>query len=166
MKFSELKNRAVVDVDQAKTIGHLDSLLIDPATRAVKGLKVKSGLFDSGHVLPLSQVRSVGQDAITVSQALVGSATDATEPTSSEDERLKNLPGVDSVIGSQVVTSSGKLVGQISDLLLDDQLTITGYEVSQGGLFAKKHSIEATPDLNFGNKMVIISEQVANQIAS
>ncbi len=162
MKFSELKDRAVVDLERASKLGSLDNLIIDPASRQVVGLKIKSGLFNAGKVLPLSDMRSVGHDAITVSQATLPEPDGA---VAQEEHPMQKFPDLKTIIGNSVVTQAGKLLGEISDVMLDENtLAITGYEVSSGGIFAKKHSISNSPDLNFGAKILIVPDQIAAEL--
>lgn len=151
MYFSELKGRAVIDVTAAKTIGHLDDLVLELENRQIIGLRVKeSGLFGHTNSYPLAVLQSVGQDALTVQ--LGG------EPAA-KDTVLEKGPGLNSLVSKQVVSQGGKLIGQISDITLDPQrLTITGYEVKEGGLLGKKHSLAETSDLTFGPQMVVIPD--------
>jgi uncharacterized protein YrrD len=163
MRFSEIKNRAVVDLDSAQKIGQLESLVLDPAYREVVGLKIKSGgLFGPTEFLPISRLKNIGQDAITISQPLEAAVASGSQDTS--DSQLKNLPDLQHIVGKQVVTSNGKLLGDIHDITLDSSnLAITGYEISTGGLFAKKHQIPATQEINFGPAMVVIPDQLVTQ---
>jgi len=158
MKFSELKGRAVVDVDAAHRIGTLENVIIDPASHQIMGIKVKPGLFSGSAIIAMAQVQSIGQDAITVTHT-------ADMEHQGKDSPLSQLPDMNNVIGLQVVTQGGKLVGEISDVMLEaTTLAITGYEVGTGGLFAKKHELAASPDLNFGARMVVIPDPIAAQI--
>ena len=156
MNFSELKGRAVVELNGAKTIGHLDDLVIDMQTRQVVGLRVKEGgLFGKTNSLAKAALQSIGKDALTVSLAA--------EPTSN-DTVLEKGPGFSDLIGKQVVSQGGRLVGEISDIDLDpDSLTINGYEIKEGGLLGKKQHLPESPDLTFGPQMVVVPDALLNQ---
>lgn len=162
MKFSELKNRAVVDLNSARNIGHVESLVLDPALREVVGLKVKSGgLFGSGEMIPKAQIQNVGQDAITIAQPMEA-AVAADSSSKKETDPLKALPDLSAIIGKQVVTQGGKLIGEISDVVLEPtNFAITGYEVSEAGLFGKKHQLPTSEELNLGPKILIVPDQLA-----
>ncbi len=161
MNFSELKGRAVIDVTSAKTIGHLDDLVVELENRQIIGLRVKeSGLFGHVRAFPMTTLQSVGKDAVTI---LLPVET----ATSSKDTVLDKGPGLNSMINRQVVSQGGKLIGQISDIALDPtKLVITGYEIKESGLLSKKHSLPETPDLTFGPQMVVISDDQAAQLGS
>lgn len=156
MKFSELKGRAVVEINGAKAIGTLSDLVIDLQTRQVIGLRVKeSGLFGKTNSIARNALQSVGQDALTVSMA--------NEPTAN-DTVLEKGPGFTDLIGRQVVSQGGKLVGDISDIDLDpNNLTVTGYEIKEGGLLGKKHHLPETSDLTFGPQMVVVPDALIEQ---
>jgi uncharacterized protein YrrD len=149
IKFSELKGRAVVNVEDAKKIGEIDNLLLEPGTRRVSSLKVKpSGLFSTPLTIAISQLMNIGPDAVTVKAPPATSAQ-----TSSSDESFE----LTSVLGHKVVTDAGALLGEIHDVLLDPvNAAVTGYEVREGGIFAKSLEIAATPDVRYGEQIITI----------
>src|SRR5438105_10507288 len=67
MKFSELKGRAVVNLEEARKIGEVDDLLFEPDGHRIVSLKVKTGLFGAGQVVSTDDVKNIGADAVTVS---------------------------------------------------------------------------------------------------
>lgn len=156
MRFSELKGRAVVELNGAKTIGHLEDLVADMQTRQVIGLRVKEGgLFGKTNTLAKEALQSIGQDALTVSLA--------DEPTPN-DTVLEKGPGFSDLIGKQVVSQGGKLVGEISDIDLNPaNLAVTAYEVREGGLLGKKRRLPESSDLTFGPQMVVVPDTLLGQ---
>jgi uncharacterized protein YrrD len=163
MNYSELKGRSIVDVNSAKGIGHLEDLVLQLDTREIIGLRIKEGgLFSHTNAISISALQSVGKDALTVQ--LPVEATSTGKADSSKDTVLEKGPGLNSLINKQVVSQGGKLLGQISDITLDpSNLTITGYEVKEGGLLGKKHSLPESPELTFGPEIVVIPDALAGQ---
>jgi uncharacterized protein YrrD len=158
MKFSQLRGLAVVDLQDAKKLGDLEDLLLEPTSRQVLGLKVKTKLFSSTILIPISSMKTAGSDAITV---VVPALTDAEPSQSSQSSQsepdLRNMVGLSQLLDNQVVTDSGSLVGNIKDVLLNpDNLEVTGYLVSTGGLFARTQEFPATPDVRYGVKLVTV----------
>ena len=149
MKFSELKGRAVVDVEDAKKIGEIDNLLLEPGTRQVSSLKVKTGgLFSTPLTIAISQLMNIGPDAVTI-KADTGSLSQA--PSAQETVEVTSL------LGNKVVTDAGALLGEVHDVLLDPvSAAVTGYEVREGGIFAKSLEISATPEIRYGEKLITI----------
>jgi uncharacterized protein YrrD len=149
MKFSELKGRAVINVEDATKVGEVENLLLDPGSRKVLGLKVKtSGLFSSPLIVAVPQIINIGPDAVTVKADLSSS-----DKAKSEKEWVE----LTDILGNKVVTDAGTMVGEIHDVLLDPvSAAVTGYEVREGGMFAKSLEIAATPDVRYGEKLITI----------
>lgn len=182
MKFSELKGRAVVNLEDAEKIGELADLLIEPGSHRILSLKVRTGLFHSAKVVPVSDVKNVGADAITI--ALGGSPSDPTAdmansgtagngyipPAAQQDNGASGSPQspveITSILGNKVVTDAGTMVGDLHDVIIDwSNLCITGYEVHQGGLFSKSKEFAATPEVRYGNKMITMPAHLLSQPA-
>lgn len=159
IKWSDLKGRAVVDIISAKRVGSVEDLVLDQHTYQIVGLKFKSGLFSAAQAVPISAVKGIGEDALTLQledQADVASSVEP-EPTS------QKLPTLSHVIGNGVVTEGGKYLGQISNVHLSLQpLAITGYEMSMGSIFSKTHTFEITSEVHYGEKLVIIPDSLVD----
>jgi uncharacterized protein YrrD len=156
LKWSELKGRAVVDIATAKRVGTLDDLVLDPQTRDIVGLKYNPGLFSAEQTVPVADIYQIGPDAITLRIK-----AEAKEGDPKEEQLPKGMPTLTQVVGNQVVTGGGKIVGDISNVQLSLQpLGIIGYEVSKGGMFSKTHKFEITPKVHYGEKLVIIPDSL------
>jgi sporulation protein YlmC with PRC-barrel domain len=180
MKFSELKGRAVVDLDDARKIGEVEDLMVESHGHSIVSLKVRTGLFRAAKLVPVADVKNVGADAVTISAGANPAPipADMANPTASGNadqsaqqqstssqsaEGSQPLIEITSILGSKVVTDTGTMVGELSDAMVDwVDLKITGYEVREGGLFAKPHEFAATPEVTYGNKMITIPTQLLN----
>jgi len=155
MNFSELKGRAVVDTQDAKKVGEVDDLLIEPATHQTVGLVLKSGLFSHAQIVPIAHIQRIGPDAVMISQ--VGSASETEPPQHTTST-------VSAILNNKVVTDAGSLVGSISDVLLDpNTLEITGYAFKPDGLFAKTREFPVSPAVRYGPQLVTVPEQLINR---
>lgn len=169
MKFSELKGRAVVNLEDASKIGEVQDLMIEPGSRRIVSLRVKTGMFSSARLVPATDVKNVGADAVTVSlTAGQGSQAGATlgqqGNVNGSPEAGQALVKLTGILGNKVVTDAGTFLGELHDILLDwSDLTITGYEARESGLFAKTQVFAATPDVSFGEKMITIPALLLNQ---
>ena len=183
MKFSELKGRAVVDLDDARKIGEVEDLMVEPHGHSIVSLKVRTGLFHAAKLVPVTDVKNVGADAVTISAGAAlspahipadmanpaapgnadQSAAQQQSTSSKSSEGSQPLIEITSILGSKVVTDTGTMDGELSDAMVDwVDLKITGYEVREGGLFAKPHEFGATPEVTYGNKMITIPTQLLN----
>ena len=168
MKFSELKGRAVVSLDDATKIGAVEDLMVEPVSRQILGLKVRTGRFSSAQMVPVADVKNVGADAVTLTtNSMLASTAPDGKPTGPDSSVIS--PGaveLTGILGTKVVTDAGTLVGQLSDVLLDwSNMVITGYEVRANGMFAKAQEFAATPDVRFGDKIITIPAQLLSQPA-
>ena len=149
MKFSELKGRALINVEDAVKIGEVENLLLEPTSRRVLGWKVKTaGLFSAPLIVNVSQIINIGPDAVTIKVDPAQS-----DKAKSEQETVD----LTAILGNKVVTDAGVLVGEVRDVLLDPVSgSVTGYEVNTGGLFSKSVEIAATDDVRYGEKLITI----------
>ncbi len=167
MKFTELKGLAVVDLEDAHKLGDVEDLLLEPATRQVVCLKVKKvGLFSSPILIPVSAVKNIGPNAVTVVVAVA--STDAGDVSAAgnapEMPDPKTLVDLSQTLNNQVVTDGGALIGTIKDVEIDQStLNIVGYEVSSGNVFTKNPKFAATPDVRYGEKLVTIPQALIEQ---
>lgn len=169
MKFSELKGRAVVRLDTATKLGEVADLMMDPATWHIVSLKVRTGLFSAFLLVPVGEVQNIGTDAVTV----VAPQPDATDsphsPAASparagSDASAAPLVELTAILGSKVVTDAGTLVGELRDILFDwTNLTITSYEVREGGVLGKVREFVATPEVRFGEKIITMPAALLSQ---
>lgn len=175
MKFSELKGRAVVNLEDAKKLGEVQDLMIEPSSRRIISLKVNTGHFHAARLVPTADVKNVGADAVTISVKTDPANIPADAASSnrygpgqqkasfSGSEIAQPLLKLTSIMGNKVVTDAGTFIGDLHDILLDwADLTITGYEVRQSGVFAKTQEFAATPEVSFGKKMITIPAQLLN----
>ncbi len=169
MKFSELKGRAVVNLEDASKIGEVQDLMIEPGSRRIISLKVKTGMFSSAKLVPATAVKNVGADAVTLSANAGHGSQEGTTPHqqgngSGSLEGTQALVKLTGILGNKVVTDAGTFLGELHDILIDwSDLTITGYEVRESGMFAKTQEFAATPDVSYGDKMITIPALLLNQ---
>src|SRR6188508_3350650 len=125
IRAKDLDGRAVVDLESAEKVGYVNEIFLDPTEGRIAAFSVSqhSSLVGGGRrtFVPPSAVESIGPEAIMVRP---GTSRDA--PTSAPD----SFPRLSHVTGRKVVTQSGKLVGAIHDVLIDqDARRIVGYQL-------------------------------------
>ncbi|CAN5419136.1 hypothetical protein BH09ACT12_BH09ACT12_14690 [soil metagenome] len=111
MLYSDLKGRKLVDTSSADSIGKVDGLLLDPASRTVAALEFKK--TDHGSVVAWDDLTAVGADAVTVAGASV-----VTDP----DGQLADLATKDGqVLKKRVLSDAGEDLGAVRDIDFDPQ---------------------------------------------
>lgn len=162
MRFSDLKGRKVVSVNNAETEGQVEDAFLDLNAQTVAGLKVNmSGLF-SGHTdLPWDAIQSIGQSAVTIEDP---SALE--QPN--EAHGLDNLPTATEIDGDKVLDNSGNHVGTVGDLEFDAASgQIIGYILSEGllnQLQGQTRMVPASSVTSVGQKMIVVSTGAVQQI--
>jgi sporulation protein YlmC with PRC-barrel domain len=108
MRLSDLTGHPVISTDDAKELGRLDNVVIDPRSSTVQSYRLSGGKW----VLPADATTSVGGDAVMVE------AGDCIREPQSEIERR----AVDrdlQVIGARVLSDHGNELGTVTDLEYD-----------------------------------------------
>jgi uncharacterized protein YrrD len=172
MKFSELKGRAVINLQDASKIGEVEDLIVEVEGHHIVSVKVRTGQFHAARLIPVTDVKNVGADAVTISVGVdpAGMRTDsanpsalgdASQPGTQQQSQPAQVIEITSILGNKVVTDAGTMVGSLRDVMVDwVDLTITGYEVHDGALFAKAQEFGDTPDVHYGGKLITIPAQL------
>jgi uncharacterized protein YrrD len=151
-EFKDLKGLPVVSTSAAREIGRVEEVLFDPSANALFGIVVAPIQKDGPPLLiPLSGIRSLGKDAITVESLSVA-------------ERFKDNVQAQEIsaangyrAGMNVMTESGEAVGKIDGVTLNEDGTVASYH-SSSGLFGTKHDIEPSQVKSGSKDMLIIAD--------
>jgi len=138
-------------------------LIFDVTGQRLLGLLVdEGGWFHAARVLPFEQVKSIGEDAVMI--------TDLNAVVSARD-----VPGLSEVlssnhklIGTQLMTTDGEDLGSLADLYFDEQSgRVIGYDVS-GGIFSDlsggRSYVPASDDFQLGKDVATVPPEVARQL--
>jgi sporulation protein YlmC with PRC-barrel domain len=110
MNATDLKDMAVVSLQEGTKLGRVEEPLFDLAARQLGALQVKGE--DGTFILPFAQIQHIGTDAVTVTSSQVtqtpssGGATDA----------LLDLHALKSL---KIVDQAGTFLGTLSDVDVD-----------------------------------------------
>lgn len=163
LKAKSLIGRPIVAMESGKKIDQVRDLVFDHQAGKLMALLVdEAGWFRAAKVIPFEQVRSVGDDAIMVTNESVVEAAKGDSHIAALLESKVNL------IGLAVLTASGQKLGRVTDLLLDERSgMVQGYEASEG-LFADLTSgrsvIPATDVKQIGEHSVIVPDSLMAQL--
>ena len=158
MKFHDLRGTQVLSVSDARKLGTIDDLFIHLSDQRVLALRVKlDGMFAGHKALPLQDVKSIGQDAVTVDDAAKLNDKD-TFPA------LKNAAGQHAINGAHVVAENGTEVGTVADLDADFTTgAINGYVLSSGLINRLQHEEHVVPTStvkSIGDKTIVVADSV------
>ncbi|MDQ3691201.1 MAG: PRC-barrel domain-containing protein [Chloroflexota bacterium] len=155
----ELRGIAIVDVKNGAKLGNADEIVVSPDDGRVLGFVMKEGTFLNRNetIVEIADVRSIGSDAITVEGEAV-----AHTPEAVAGEIREARSGGRDLVGRQVVTQDGSLVGTIADFAIDVQARRVAAIQIGGGLFEKSDVIAADRITSVGADVVVVSEPGAD----
>lgn len=160
-KSKELLGLTVISIEDGKDLGNVSDFVINPSKGAVEYLIIDCGVKYLGlKVLPFGLVEGVGEYAVTVQSA------DALTELAEEAD-IKGLLEKDvHVTGTRVLSKKGKLIGTVSEFLVDDDAEgkISGCELDLGDDSDEKGIIPAEQIITFGKDILVVNEGVEGSL--
>jgi len=147
----------IISLQEGQQIGYVKSLILDAGSKALAAIIVDSkGFFKDQRIIPYSKVVSVGEDAITIdTQSHVEKTTSLPELLDLVREKL-------TIIGTKMVTETGKTLGIAEEYYVDPKTgKITQIEVSGGkieGFLSGKAWISADYIKTIGHDVIITQQ--------
>lgn len=120
----------IISLREGQQIGYVKSLILNAQEKAVAALVIDpKGFFKDQRIIPYAKVVSVGEDAITIDKESY------VEKSASLPEILDLLKEKLGIIGTKVVTESGKILGVAEEYFVNpDTGQVTHLEISGGKL--------------------------------
>lgn len=162
-KGSEFLGKTVIAFDTGKKIERIRDLIFDQETHQLLGLLVDDGgLFHSARVIPFSAIQAVGANAAIIrsKSAIMKAKT---------DPKIRVILRHNNVLrGTKIMTVSGRDLGTMTDLFIDEHTgRVEGYEVS-GGFFADAYTgrsfVPAPETLHIGEDIAFVPVSVAEMM--
>lgn len=150
----EFLSLPIVSLSEGQHIGYVKSLVIDAQAKALAALVIDpKGFFRDQRIIPYAKVVSVGADAITIDKGAY------VEKSASLPEILSLIKEKLTIIGTRVITQSGKTLGVVEEYYVDpDTGKITQMEISGGkieGFFSGKAILEAEYVVTIGQDVIV-----------
>ncbi|WP_018133499.1 PRC-barrel domain-containing protein [Effusibacillus pohliae] len=141
----------VIELRNGSRLGQVVDLLFQQDNRLDALLVERDGLFAGQGVVPISDVKSIGEDAVTVE------SPECIRELAPQEGQRRLLCGKQALVGKELYTENGTVLGTVADVYIASQTdNIVGYEVSDGLL----------ADLTAGRKWMPFSDtlQIGDQI--
>jgi uncharacterized protein YrrD len=154
-KISALVGITVIDVKDGTKLGEVEEVVLSPDDLRLLGFVVGSGRFlgHEEHIVEAADIRSIGDDAITVD----GQEAARTSEASTEEFR-EARSGKRRLEGKQVITEKGSVLGTVSDALLDeDGRQLTALLIG-GGLLQSAESLHIDRVASVGPDVIVARE--------
>jgi uncharacterized protein YrrD len=156
-RLSEMIGKTVVSVESGEKLGTISDALLEPGEVRLMGLVVGHGLLGKEHVLPLEDVQTVGRDTV-----LARTHEHLMDPRDWKSRQV-DATRTSSLRGRPVVSGGGERLGQVSDLLVDEQTgEFGGLEVERrsfGGLRHHRSLISADSMPRIGKDAIVVPER-------
>ncbi|HEY2705020.1 MAG TPA: hypothetical protein VGL20_15155 [Candidatus Dormibacteraeota bacterium] len=134
MRFTDLHGRKVVNLEDAETLGRVDTYVIDAGKQAIVALRLSKVKGDASFV-SWTDLHAVGADAVTV-----GNASRLRPPADETEERAASREF--QVTGKLVLSASGTALGKGEDVDVDpDSGAIVAVDLGQSGTVAGERII-------------------------
>ncbi|MDY7089038.1 MAG: PRC-barrel domain-containing protein [Actinomycetota bacterium] len=122
-RLSEIEGRSVLASDEARLVGRVAGVVIDPRKAVVVALRVHRA--PSGDTLDWPDISGLGADAV-----MVGSSAAIHEPTGRAAEIRE---GDHEFVGKRLLTHAGDELGRVTDVAFDEKTgTVTDVYTSDG----------------------------------
>jgi sporulation protein YlmC with PRC-barrel domain len=124
----DLKGKAVISITNGTKLGAVDDVAIDPDSRRLVALIMSTGTMIRRDVVgvPADHVQVWGKDAI-----LVRSADVLYRGTNWPAERSRWINALERFKGTSVVSTDGRRLGQVSNILVDPGGVLVGFTIGQ-----------------------------------
>lgn len=144
----------IISLSEGQHIGYVKGLVIDAGTKSLAALIIDpKGFFKDQRIIPYSKVVSVGEDAITIDKG------GHVEKSASLPEILSLIKEKLSIIGTRVITQSGKTLGIAEEYYINPETgAITQIEISGGkleGLLNGKALLQAEYISTIGQDVIV-----------
>lgn len=155
-KSTEILGLPVISIMEGKELGNVKGLVINPNGGIVTALvRDEIKWYLEAKLLPFSAITGVGEYAVTIED----SSSVASITTAPEFEKL--LSDNIKVIGTKVLTKSGRIQGKVTEILIDDAGQITACEIED--VSGQSAEIPAQRILTYGKDVLIIKETADEQ---
>ncbi|TCL35924.1 uncharacterized protein YrrD [Anaerospora hongkongensis] len=155
-KSTDILGLPVISIMEGKELGNVKSLVINPNGGIVTALvRDEVKWYLEAKLLPFSAITGIGEYAVTIED----SSAVASISTAPEFEKL--LAADIKVIGTKILTKSGRIHGKVTEILIDDAGQITACEIED--VAGQPAEISAQRILTYGKDVLIIKENTDEQ---
>ena len=150
-KTVEIIGLPIISITEGKELGHVKELVVNAAAGTVAAIVVDDGKWYLGaKLLPFGAVAGIGEYALTIdSSSHVISITTAPELETLLAANVK-------VIGSKVLTRSGRIQGRVTEFNFDLSGTIVSCEIED--TTGNVVQINGQQIITYGKEVLIIAE--------
>lgn len=144
-----------------KKLGQVYDLLFDDEG-VLRGVQLDAkGIWRKGPFIPVEQIKSIGEDALTVE-------TDDASNTHPSNQFHSVIDGDEKLKGKPVITTNGVELGIVEDVYFhEDMGTIVGYELTDGFLSDVTRGRKVLPKrepYTVGSDAIVVPQEMESQL--
>jgi sporulation protein YlmC with PRC-barrel domain/vacuolar-type H+-ATPase subunit H len=148
IRYSQLLNRLVIDLETTEGLGHVDTLLVDLKQSQIEGIVCRTGFLGREKLtFAWAQLENIGEDSLVV--------------RSQTEAGRRQLAAAQPVIGLEIWTDTGNQAGHIADYELNRQTgEVIQYLFALGGMRELTEGLYGlSPDsiLSAGRKRMMVT---------
>jgi uncharacterized protein YrrD len=151
-KRTEIIGLPVINLKTGEEIAEVDDLVFSPEYNEINGIIVKN---ENKYFIHTHNIYGIGEDAVIIND--INDLEDINKLRSIETESQ----GVN-IIGEKVLSKSGKEVGVINDIIIDeDNIKLLGYELSEGlvqDILEGRNFLSINKNITYGKDTIILSD--------
>ena len=152
----DLVNMPIVSVATGRQIGQVKELLFEPGGHALYGLVLKQPDDERVLLVRRENVRSFGNDAITIEDEAGAEVFDANDRA-----REIGLLGGSHLGGMKVMDQDGNEIGEVDKVMLNDDGTINCYRAYSGLLGLSHQDFRPDEIVSAGRDAIIVPTRSA-----
>lgn len=153
----------IVSLAEGIQIGSVRSLVVDPVKMEVAALIIdQRGWFREQKIIPFAKVKSIGSDAVTISQS-----SNVQKPISLP-ELLKLIKERTNIPGTKVIAENGTVIGTVDEFYVDETTgKITGLEISGKlleSLYKGKAFLPIDSVITIGSHVIVVKNDAESNL--
>jgi len=156
MKLQDMIGLAVFEVEEGQEIGTIVDCIVD-SNLNITGIELESKSFFNSHVkiVAWKDIIAYGEDAVMIA------SKESIDKTDSDNIPHTFLQGKNKLKDLQVVTTTGIIIGRISDVYFDQKMgnTIVALEISDGmvtDLIEGRKWLPCSEDMSIGENALLV----------
>jgi uncharacterized protein YrrD len=156
-RFKQLVGTSIVAAASGQKLGVVSDALIDHARHRLVGLVVRNGWVAAERVLPYAAVQTLGPDAV------IAKSDELVDRRTWREQRVGASRASD-LTGKRVVTESGRLLGTVSDVMIDERTgQVDGYDIAgRKGPLAHHSMLTRVSDVRIGPDAIVVADTAAD----
>ncbi|WP_408954800.1 PRC-barrel domain-containing protein [Natroniella sp. ANB-PHB2] len=149
----ELIGLPIVELEEGELVGKVVDILFSPQQKQLLGVAVENKkVWKKARLIPQQKLYILGKDIIII---------DNKRNLNQVEKSVESLNYGASVMGKEVITEQGEVLGVVEDVIVDQKQNLLGYELTDGLiqdiLTGRKVILFDKIELAYGQDIIIVT---------